>query len=149
MPCETAAVSAHVTHTTMHKFTVSLYSEPHSWGAFVFSCNLPSAPLAEGPESFTCYCSSIGLGRRYRNKSQHKKLTLEKRILPPLLPGFEPETFRSRSVALPLSYPRSPLNCVPCFVGSCIVMEYNILAVPAFGSCSMAAITTFVSAVPV
>ena len=32
----------------------------------------------------------------YRNKSQHRKLTLEKRILPPLLQGFEHATFRSR-----------------------------------------------------
>ena len=32
----------------------------------------------------------------YRNKSQHRKLTLEKKILPPLLPGFEPGTFQSR-----------------------------------------------------
>ena len=32
----------------------------------------------------------------YRNKSQHRKLTLQKRILPPLLQGFEPATFRSR-----------------------------------------------------
>ena len=32
----------------------------------------------------------------YRNKSQHRKLTLEKNILPPLLPGLEPGTFRSR-----------------------------------------------------
>ena len=31
----------------------------------------------------------------YRNKSQHRKLTLEKKIIPPLLPGLEPETFRS------------------------------------------------------
>ena len=30
------------------------------------------------------------------NKSQHTKLTLEKKILPPLLPGFELATFRSR-----------------------------------------------------
>ena len=30
------------------------------------------------------------------NKSQHIKLTLEKKILPPLLPGFELATFRSR-----------------------------------------------------
>ena len=30
------------------------------------------------------------------NKSQHKKLTLAKNILPPLLPGLEPATFRSR-----------------------------------------------------
>ena len=32
----------------------------------------------------------------YRNNSQHRKLTLEKRILPSLPPGFEHETFRSR-----------------------------------------------------
>ena len=32
----------------------------------------------------------------YRNKSQHRKLTLEKKILPPLQQGFEPATFRSR-----------------------------------------------------
>ena len=32
----------------------------------------------------------------YRNKSQHTKLTLEKKILPQLLPGFELATFRSR-----------------------------------------------------
>ena len=32
----------------------------------------------------------------YRNKSQHRKLTLEKKILPPLLRGIEPGTFLSR-----------------------------------------------------
>ena len=33
---------------------------------------------------------------RTPNKSQHTKLTLGKKILPPLLPGFELATFRSR-----------------------------------------------------
>ena len=33
----------------------------------------------------------------YRNKSQHRKSTLEKKILPPLLQGFEPATFQSRA----------------------------------------------------
>ena len=32
----------------------------------------------------------------YRNKSQHRQLTLEKKILPALLQGLEPATFRSR-----------------------------------------------------
>ena len=32
----------------------------------------------------------------YRNKSQHRKLTREKKILPSLLQGFAPATFRSR-----------------------------------------------------
>ena len=32
----------------------------------------------------------------YRNKSQHRKLTMEKKILPPFQQGFEPATFQSR-----------------------------------------------------
>ena len=32
----------------------------------------------------------------HRSKSQHRKLTLEKKILPPLQQGFEPATFQSR-----------------------------------------------------
>ena len=32
----------------------------------------------------------------YRYKSQHRKLTLEKKIFPPLLQGFEPSPFQSR-----------------------------------------------------
>ena len=45
----------------------------------------------------------------YRNKSRHTKLTLEKKLLPPLLSGLEPETFRSPvRRCVPLSYPRSP-----------------------------------------
>ena len=32
----------------------------------------------------------------YQNKSQHRKSTLEKKILPPFQQGFEPTTFQSR-----------------------------------------------------
>ena len=32
----------------------------------------------------------------YRNKSQHRKSTLEKKIVPPFQQGFEPATFQSR-----------------------------------------------------
>ena len=32
----------------------------------------------------------------YRNKNQHRKSTLEKKILPPFQQGFEPATFQSR-----------------------------------------------------
>ena len=32
----------------------------------------------------------------YRNKSQHRKSTLEKKIIPPFQQGFEPATFQSR-----------------------------------------------------
>ena len=32
----------------------------------------------------------------YRNKSQHRRSTLEKKIIPPFQQGFEPATFQSR-----------------------------------------------------
>ena len=35
--------------------------------------------------------------RRVKSPSQHTELTLENKILPPLLPGFELATFRSRT----------------------------------------------------
>ena len=40
------------------------------------------------------HCARMWNG--YRNKSQHRKLTLEKKIRPPLLQGLEPATFQSR-----------------------------------------------------
>ena len=60
-----------------------------------FRCNLPPALLAEWPGSFTCHCSNPDL-EWTPNKSQHAKLTPEKKILPTLLPGFELATFWSR-----------------------------------------------------
>ena len=63
-------------------------------GVCTFRCNLPSALFAEWPGPFMCHCSNAGL-EQMLNKSQHTKLTLEKKIIPPLLPGVELATFRS------------------------------------------------------
>ena len=60
-------------------------------GVCVFSCSLPHALFAKWPGSFTCHCGNTGVQR-----TQHIKLTLEKKLLSPLLPGFELATFRSR-----------------------------------------------------
>ena len=75
--------------TTHH--VVSLHTKPHMLGACVFSWNLPLALLAKWLGSFTCYCSNMGVNG-YWNKSQHRKLTQEKRILPLLMLGLEPVT---------------------------------------------------------
>ena len=61
----------------------------------MFRCNLPPALLAEWPGSFMCHCHNTGVERTL-SKSQHTKLTLEKKILPPLLLGFELATFQSQ-----------------------------------------------------
>ena len=50
---------------------------------------------AEWLWSFTCYCGNT-CWNGYRNKSQHRKLTLDKEILPPLLQGLQPATCQSR-----------------------------------------------------
>ena len=52
-----------------------------------------------------CHCSNTGV-ERTPNKSQQRKLTLVKKILPPLLPGFElatPAFIYPGSPALPLT----------------------------------------------
>ena len=64
-------------------------------GVSVLRCNLPPALFAELPGSFTCHCGNTGVEQTL-NRNQHTKLTLEKEILPPLLPGFKFTTFRSR-----------------------------------------------------
>ena len=46
------------------------------------------------------------------SKSQHTKSTLEKKIVPPLLPGFELATFRHESGALTNKLSRLPLSCL-------------------------------------
>ena len=40
----------------------SLQSKLHTQGAYVFSCTLPPALLAEWPGTFTCYCVNTGGG---------------------------------------------------------------------------------------
>ena len=66
------------------------------------------------PGSLTYHCGNTWV-ERTPNKSRHTKLTPEKKIFPPLLPGFELATFRSRVrrsnqqaiPAPPTSYPDS------------------------------------------
>ena len=82
-------------------------------GVRVFRRNLPSALLAEWPGSFTCHYCNTGM-ERTSNKTQHRKLTLEKKILPPLLSRLEPQPRDHESSALPTSYPGMcvfKLNC--------------------------------------
>ena len=76
-------------------------------GACVFRCNLPPTFLAEWPGSFTCRCGNTGVERR-PNKSQHTKLTLEKKILPSLLLVIRTCNLSITSpTILPTSYPGS------------------------------------------
>ena len=56
-------------HTTVHQFTVSLHSEPHTPGACVFRCIRPPTLLAEWPGSFTCCCSNRRVERMPKSVS--------------------------------------------------------------------------------
>ena len=82
-------------HTMPGQGIVSLLCLCWVKGVCVFRCNLLPALLAESLGSFTCHCSNMGVEWTL-NKSQPRKLTLEKKILLPLLPRFELATFRSR-----------------------------------------------------
>ena len=66
----------------------------------------------------------------YRNKSQHRKLTLEKKIIPPFLQGFDPTTFQSRVRRLTTELSPLPLGLqkVLHIVRSCFSEERTALA---------------------
>ena len=72
---------SHCAWTADSKPTLTLLGQ----GCNVLRCNLPAALWAKWLVSFMCHC----------DKSQHTKLTLEKKVLPLLLPGFELATFWS------------------------------------------------------
>ena len=72
----------------------------------------------------------------YWNKSQRRKLTLEKKILPPLLQGFEPLTFqswvrRSNHWAIP------PPNTAQCTCAAYIIFDHCSLILNLSFSCSV------------
>ena len=89
---ETAAVSARTVYT-IQPCTVSLHPKAHTkvHACLAVSCNLHF--WQNGQERATAVTRGLN---GYRNKSQHRKLTLEKKILPALFHGFEPATFQSR-----------------------------------------------------
>ena len=85
-------VAFYVHHTTM-------YHAPSCKATYVnvcvFSCNLPPALLAEWPGFLRAAAVTLGWNG-YRNKSQQRNLTLEKKILPLFLQVLEPATSQSR-----------------------------------------------------
>ena len=90
-------------------------------------CQLHYWQLGRG--SFTCHRGNTGV-ERTPNKSQHRKLTLEKKILQLHLPGFELATFRSRvwhscQQAIPAPYLcfvyLKSVLCIPLCVMSLII----------------------------
>ena len=94
-------------------------------GVCVFKCNLPPVLLAERPGSFTCHCGNTGV-ERTPDKSQHTKLTLEKKILPPLLLGFGLATLRSRvRRSNQLAIPKSMYNTAN-YAKKCTTSRNNI-----------------------
>ena len=66
----------------------------------------------------------------YRNKSQHRKSTLEKKILPPFQQGFEPATFQSRvrcsnHWAIPAPWDHGPIY-IPFIPSGCLFIVQEL-----------------------
>ena len=95
VPHETAAVSAQVLCTPYnHAPCNSMQSHIHKvYACLAVTCHLH---FWQNDRDLLRATAVTRGWNRYQNKSQHRKLTLEKKILPPLLQGFEPVTFQSR-----------------------------------------------------
>ena len=76
---------------TIQPCTMSLHAKPHT--CLAVTCHLHFWQN----DRDLLHATAVTRGwNGYRNQSQHRKSTLEKKILPPLLQGFEPGTFQSR-----------------------------------------------------
>ena len=95
VPYETAAASARVLCTP---FNPAPYHFMQSHIRKVYACSAATCPLHfwQNDRGLLRATAVIRGWTGYRNRSQHRKLTLEKKIIPPLLQGFEPTTFWSR-----------------------------------------------------
>ena len=95
VPHETAAVSAQVL-CTPYNHAPCHFMQSHI--RKVYACLAVTCHLHFWQNDRDLLCATVvTLGwNRYRNKSQHRKSTLEKKILQPLQQGFEPATFQSR-----------------------------------------------------
>ena len=90
VPCERAAISARCVQIQPH--TLSLHAQK------VHACLAVTCYLhfCQNDQNLL-HATAVTWGwNKYQSKSQHRKLTLEKKkILPPLLQGCEPATFQS------------------------------------------------------
>ena len=110
VPRKTAAVSVHVLwlpYTHLPVYSVISFEAPftslqchfiRSHTCRVHVCLAGTCHLHFWQNDWDLlHATAVTLGSNgYRNKSQQKYLTLEKKILPPLLRGLEPGTFGSR-----------------------------------------------------
>ena len=96
VPHETAAVSSRSVYP-IQPCTMSFHAKPHMIRK-VHACLAVTCHLRFWQNDRDLLrATAVTQGwNGYRNKSQHRKLTLEKKILPPLLQGFKPMTFQSR-----------------------------------------------------
>ena len=110
VPYETAAVLARSVYTVQPCTTSRHFMQSHIsrvQASLAVTCHL----LAEWLGSFTCYCGNSGVEWILKYKSQHRRLNLEKKILPPHLQGHL-TTELSR-------LPRGAITDHCCFLSSC------------------------------
>ena len=95
VPHETAAVSAQVL-CTPYNHAPCHFMQSHI--RKVYACLAVTCHLHFWQnDRVLLHATAVTWGwNGYPNKSQHRKSTLEKKILPPFLQGFEPATFQSR-----------------------------------------------------
>ena len=134
MPHETAAVSAQVqctpyNHAPYH-FMQSHIRKVHA--CLAVTCHMH---FWQNDQDLLHATAVTRVWNRYQNKSQHRKSTLEKKILLLLLPGFETTTFQSRvwhlttELSLPCVYVtflHAYTHRGPQFIGSFVECAQNL-----------------------
>ena len=121
VPHETAAVSAQVL-CTPYNHALCHFMQSHIrkvYACLAVTCHLR---FCQNDRDLLPATAVTRGWNEYRNKSQHRKSTLEKKILPSLLQGFEPATFQSlvrRSNHLAIPAPSVQACCSAWYLKRC------------------------------
>ena len=124
VPRKTAVVSAHILCTPESHAPVYSAIFKATYDAFLAATwHLHLWQYAQG------LLHATAVTQRYRHKNQHRKLTTKTKTLPPLLPGLEPATFRSRARALTTElFPLPSLPAVLFCATASVTISYVLRA---------------------
>ena len=120
--CHLGACSLYTIHLIpVHQFTVSLYLVPYIYVGCIHVCLVVSVTChLRFLQNYLLCATAVNESQRgveqatkIRVINQHRKLTLEMKILLPLLPQLDPTTFRSQVLhSVPLGCPCSPYTAL-------------------------------------
>ena len=144
VPHETTAISVQVL-CTPYNHVPCYFRQSHICKMYVGLAVTGHLHFWQNDQDLLCATVVTWGWNGYRNKSQHRKSTLEKKILLPLLQGFKPATFQSGALTTelcPVSLTESPQDSQTQVISKCTFQNTSHIYINVLSSQSAKPIPT-------